>query len=816
MISAFARINLLFKMAGGEECESLFSLEVIVETVENICVSCYKPTIAFRLLDFPTVVICPERQGGLSRNEVSYEIQSGKSCLFKMSKEMLCERLENTPLYIMLVDTSFEKTKLLASTTISLLSCFQTILSNIENNGLDVPAVSGSKGEFPMYNLMGSQVATVNLGYRMFSFGVGMTGHVNLSLSKQIKRSENILTELPSQQPEMAGKENGQFKQPSSSHEENGATSNRKPVIPDIVEENRTLQTDAHTQTDNINTKQQSVTPPLLYNNPESFSVHHHKNISRPPPLYYNSTSTITKPRVMPISLGRLVNSNNDLTKLRTQSASVKNPNKEINSRPQYCDTSVRTCEISYNVPTQRNDDSTRCLNDNQLSLPLIEALLNELSLVRTKFVGNDLPQQINEGSTSHCKNEEVKIFETGHVLSQKAQPQDQKIKKMKVAHPQTKKSIPTRATSKGVLISRHPIKFKKSSLKYGTTRTQKLREAINKNIHSEQNLEQTGFQKKGEFLRQDNNVQNNSALEQKSKQILRENKSTMTQNDELECKDIGIQVKISDDKFPSSIPKHLSQDSLLNSGDLNNVILGATYINDAVPLSAVVITNHADDNTDGLLSHNDLSPNQPLLSNKLFSNPGELPTFSNVSPTVPTASNTRYSNSERSSKESQEKSNSLESSLSNKSLGLITRPVGEVHSNSERSSNQKLPDKSSSSDGGLSDGSLGLENKPAVEARSNSDRSSSIKGFRNKPISSDGRLSDEILGFENKPPARSNSERSSMESARDKSISSDSRLSNRSLDFVSKPVGDVLSMSSYSDNFESDASDHTRGSSAS
>jgi hypothetical protein len=459
----------------------------------------------------------------------------------------------------------------------SLFTPREAISSLLLDQWLDVPAVSGmSKGEFPMYNLMGSQVATVKLGYRMFSFGVGITGHVNLSLSKQIKRRENILTELPSQQPELAGKESGQFKQPSSSREENGATSDRKPVIPDIVEENRTLQTDARTQTDNINTKQQSVTPPLLYNNPESFSIHQHNNISRPPPLYYNSTSTITKPRVM--SLGRLVNSHNDLTKLRTQSASAKNPNKEINSRPQYCNTSVQTCEIShnYNVPSQRNNDSTLCLNDNQLSLPLIEALLNELSLVRTKFVGNDLPQQINElGTTSHCKNEEVKIFETGHVLLKKAQPQDQKIKKMKVAHPRTKKSIPTRATSKGVLISRHPIKFKKSSLKYGTTKTQKLREAINKNIHSEQNLEQAGFQKKEEFLRQDNNVQNNSALEQKSKQILRENKSTMTQNDELECKDIGIQVKISDDKFPSSIPKHLSQDSLLNSGGLNNVILG-------------------------------------------------------------------------------------------------------------------------------------------------------------------------------------------------------------------------------------------------
>ncbi len=183
-LKCFAR-NLLFKMAG----ESLFSLEVVVESVENICVSCYKPMIAFRLLDFPTVVIRSEHQGVFT-NEKSYEIQSGKSCLFKMSKELLYERLQNTPLYIMLVDTASENTKLLASTTMSLVNCVRNILANIENNGLDIPAVSGSKGEFPMYNLMGSQVATVNLGYRMFSFGLGITGHVNLSLSKGIKRLE--------------------------------------------------------------------------------------------------------------------------------------------------------------------------------------------------------------------------------------------------------------------------------------------------------------------------------------------------------------------------------------------------------------------------------------------------------------------------------------------------------------------------------------------------------------------------------------------------------------------------------------------------
>ena len=844
-------------MAGGQECESLFSLEVVVESVDNILISCYKPAIAFRLLDFPTVVIRSEGRGALTKDEKSLEIQSGKSCLFKISRELLYERLKNTPLYIMLVDTCSTTAKLLASTTISLLNCFQNVLENIERNGLDIPAVSGSVGEFPMYNLMGSQVATVKLRYRIFSFGLVMSGHVNPSLSKRIKRieKENIVTEISPEKPERF-KANGRFESPSLPYEtENANAQDEELGVPDIAErENQIPLADAHTQTD-INTRKYILTPPQKFDNPGSYNIHHHNNISRPPPLYYNSTSTFIEPKIQSVFSEKRKHLDYDLTEPKFMPATLAKPlqgtNVKINSQPQYCNASVQTCEVS--CTPLRNNFSVPHADDNQMGLPLIEALLNELSLVRSKYVSNELPRQINERSTSPCNNKhEANIPRKNKVPLNKGQ--DKKGKAQKRTHPGPKKIIPTRANSKGVLISRQPIKFKKSSLKCGTTKTQRLREAFSKRntnygkhdieIEAGNHEHVLSEQNEGKSSRQVNNdLQIDRVAGEKSEQDLKGNKS--------EFKDIGVQVRISGD------------------------------------------TNQVDDDADKLSFGGNFSTVKqvegPSTKRELLSNPSEFPTFSNVSPTVPVPRKTRYSiNGEQSSGASQTKSRSSESRLSDKSLGLVRRPVGGMRSNRDRSGSEELQEKasftgdglsdesvglvsepvdklqsrrdtfsnkaslgkpSSSGDDVLSDGSLRLVSKPVgeVRMRSNSDRSNS-KESQGKRTSPSERLSDDSLGLIDKPisetnsfsdnsfkgstrhkPASSdespglvskavgdevsNSMRSSRESIHDKSICSDGKLSDKSLDLVHKPVGHVLSMSGYSDNFESDASDDTRDS---
>ena len=557
-------------MAGGE---CLFSLEVIVESVENICVSCYKPAIAVRLLDFPTVVIRSKRQE-LSTNKTPYEVQSGKSCLFKMGKELLYKRLQNTPLYVMLVDTSSTKTKLLASTTISLVSCFQNILKNIEESGLDVPAVSGDKGEFIMYNLMGTEVASIKLGYRMFSFGVGMTGHVNLSLSKQMRPKE--MNDILDESSTKSVKENGHLKPPYSATD-NGAVADKKLFVPKAVDEIETLKADAITQTGGIAPKQVTTESPPKYGNLELSVTCSHNNITRPPPLYYNSSSTFSKPMTY-LELERsLEHPNDESTKLAKMSVysggSIRSD--EQGTRMQHCDMSVQTCETSRrNIPAPKMNVSTQCLNDNQLGLPLIEALLNELTLVRTKYINSDLPQQVSENTTSHSKNKKVKIHEKHQNLTRK--PQDQRSKSRKFAYPEGKKIIPTKANSKGVLIARHPVRFKKSSLKYGTTKTQKLREAMSqKSVHDEQSVRQVDDEAcvlSKEIPRQNYGMQTDNMAERNSKRIWRENKSTMTtKDDESECKDVEIQVRSSDEEFPLA----KNQDSPLVHGGLTNLILG-------------------------------------------------------------------------------------------------------------------------------------------------------------------------------------------------------------------------------------------------
>ena len=563
------RQALLFKMAGSKSDESLFSLEVIVERVENICVSCYKPSIAFRLLDFPSIVIRSERQE-LCTNEKTCEINSGKSCLFKMSNELLYERLQSTPLYIMLIDTASAKTKLVASATISLASCFQNILWNIENNGLDIPTVDGSKGEYPMYNLMGSQVATVRLGYRMFSFGIGITGHVDLSLSKQIKRKQKFLAELPSE------KGNEVIKPPSSTSYSTKGDGISAVLLanPDIDQEIHATQTDAHTQTYSIDTTPLNMELPTLKEDTQT--IHKQGNITRPPPLYYNSTSAF--PRTGVVLLHQKYSSEKPSIKQSVTSRTlVANGSEEVKtSKPQYCDKSVQFCETLHGNMLYRNNASTQCLHDNDLGLPLIEALLNELSLVKAKYNANSgVPQKVNEQTKSSLPKQ-VKICETppsGKVQNQKAN------KNIKApVHPVAKKDVPKRTRSKGVLISRQPLTFKKSNLKYGTTKTQRLREALTKRpIRDKQNVveseERYTLSEKDDFLNQHSDMQNSSVTVQESKQILAEDKSTMTKSDEF--KDIAVQVSVSNEKLAGQVPKYLSQDKLLDTGDLNNVILG-------------------------------------------------------------------------------------------------------------------------------------------------------------------------------------------------------------------------------------------------
>ncbi|XP_033640768.1 microtubule-associated protein 10-like [Asterias rubens] len=182
--------------------ETLFSLELAVETlrIHSSTVVCRLPSVAFRLLDFPTLLLhhvdpdqvrnikekinlgtfgsIPAQLQELKDHRGNFCVNKCKSCLLKMNPETLLAYLRNTPLYVMLIDVWPEVSKLVANCTISLQKTMEEISGDIERNGIDIPSVHGHRDSYKLYNLMGSEVGWIVLRYRLLSMGVSLMPHI--------------------------------------------------------------------------------------------------------------------------------------------------------------------------------------------------------------------------------------------------------------------------------------------------------------------------------------------------------------------------------------------------------------------------------------------------------------------------------------------------------------------------------------------------------------------------------------------------------------------------------------------------------------
>ncbi|CAH1790778.1 unnamed protein product [Owenia fusiformis] len=188
--------------------KSLFSLEIVVDKLILPNSVCRFPAVAFRLLDFPTLIIyhieqeladdirskitvdryfeVPQQLNELKDRNGYFVMKKGKTCLFKMAVETLHGHLTNTPLYVMIIDTFPTTPKLIGSCTISLCDIISNIVTDIEHLGLSVPSSHGDKGTFSILNLMGSDIGKITLGYRILSLGASLLPHIpDSAISKQ-------------------------------------------------------------------------------------------------------------------------------------------------------------------------------------------------------------------------------------------------------------------------------------------------------------------------------------------------------------------------------------------------------------------------------------------------------------------------------------------------------------------------------------------------------------------------------------------------------------------------------------------------------
>lgn len=204
--------------------ETLFSLELVVEKLYVPYVTCRFPAVAFRLLDFPTILIShvepdlasgikskierdpyyqvPNQFAELQDKHGNFMMKKGKSCLFKIPIATLAMHLSNTPMYIMVIDEFPEVPKLLGNSSLALNEVMDSIKVDIRQNGQTVPSAHGDKGLFKIYSLMGKEIGYIILGFRLLSLGPGLIAHLpEKSIAKrasEVKLSEpkNVIDEI--------------------------------------------------------------------------------------------------------------------------------------------------------------------------------------------------------------------------------------------------------------------------------------------------------------------------------------------------------------------------------------------------------------------------------------------------------------------------------------------------------------------------------------------------------------------------------------------------------------------------------------------
>uniref|UniRef100_G1Q152 Microtubule associated protein 10 n=1 Tax=Myotis lucifugus TaxID=59463 RepID=G1Q152_MYOLU len=163
--------------------ERLFSLELLVDWVRLEAgppPQPVGPAVAFRLLDFPTLLVYPPGGPAAAAPQPRPGLLSfgrGKSCLFRLHPATLRSRLLATPLYTLLLrlppGRPTPAPRLLGTCSISLAAAALQVLG---------PAASccshGHRGRFPLHNHVGERVGDISLAYRLTDLGSSLLGHL--------------------------------------------------------------------------------------------------------------------------------------------------------------------------------------------------------------------------------------------------------------------------------------------------------------------------------------------------------------------------------------------------------------------------------------------------------------------------------------------------------------------------------------------------------------------------------------------------------------------------------------------------------------
>ncbi|XP_027727125.1 microtubule-associated protein 10-like [Vombatus ursinus] len=424
---------------GESGAERLFSLELLVDWVrlETRLLPPPPPSedeedagtpssgslrlaVAFRLLDFPTLLVYPP--GGPAapsrgRRHGSFAFGRGKSCLFRLDAATLQRLLGVSPLYALLLTvppgSPTPAPKLLGSCSISLAPAARGLIR--VGKGLSATGASqGHRGLYVLRDLMGEQVGQIYLGYRLTDLGSTLLGHIPPKTPGAFQREEAPAGARVSRVEEMRANESSppapQGKQPfppplisfaqvDPDNLEDLEEPKQQEEVIEIVTCDKTkpkqqeyvvkivktpskcnrsdidieLTDSSHSETTMSNEVGESISP----KNQEVTELELETNIICPPPLYYSNL----EPKKIPPAKGKFVTV--------PQISMLRESNDVVQKEKLLCALVMNhdaPSDQSQTAMAQSQPDQGRLFDQDKLDtirqLPLLNALLVELSLL--------------------------------------------------------------------------------------------------------------------------------------------------------------------------------------------------------------------------------------------------------------------------------------------------------------------------------------------------------------------------------------------------------------------------------------------------
>ncbi|XP_029770719.1 microtubule-associated protein 10 [Suricata suricatta] len=452
------------------------------------------PAVAFRLLDFPTLLVyppdgpgapVPEPQPGLVR------FGRGKSCLFRLHPATLHGLLRQKPLHALLLQLPPGRPtpapRLLGACSVSLAAAAHKVLGQAAASGCS----QGHRGRFPLHNQVGERIGDIALCYRLTDLGSSLLGHLERPGATTAVGMEGVA--VSAQTPQEKQRPNPE---PLPSDAKSLLSLKIPKAHKDLKEVAFRSKTNSgntvsveHCKTSSLYSDsggRRNVSPP----NQELTGLDIEANIFCPPPLYYTHlTQEKTPPVQGTVTIKPQINAPEELdgiflegnhVDVPAHSDSLKHTNSGTHGGPPKLINPPHVQDIRASNQTAGHVQTEQSRIDTIRQLPLLNALLVELSLLYNRPVAG--PTQIHPHLAWLYRTEEKKSPESSAKCTCKSESKKGKLsmgENDKSAHLQYKKNQ-VENLKKGKYFEKNsgnpPKRGPRGKLLYGLTNTLKLR----------------------------------------------------------------------------------------------------------------------------------------------------------------------------------------------------------------------------------------------------------------------------------------------------------------------------------------------------